>query len=254
MARCPNCGSEVPANAKYCPHCGVALSQRRPSPEQPPLPFSPWGPPHMAPATAGAGAGETARTEPLVGPPLTARQVGIAIGAILLFLIVMILIGRGGKHSGTTTTPAKSLPVIGMMGESVNVGNTTWGVAFTDHADRIGNQTSHNGQFYAVGVVIGNKGNESITLSRSTAALIDEGTGKRSTPYMTAWGTPDDIREGRYTTEYTLPAHEAIAGLVIFDIPVSLQKPRLLIRDLTTSSTEYTAEIDLTKEKQPSSE
>lgn len=249
MARCPNCNKEVPSNARFCPNCGFGLPQQQPS-----LPFSPWESPQTASQPSGS---RNAAMEPAVGPPLTTKQVGIAIGAILLFLALVIIVGRGGLHGGdskpSVVAGEKALPIIGIVGEAVDLGDTTWGVAFTDTANRIDDQPPANGQFYAVGIVIGNKSREIIPLSRNSVGLIDEATGKRYIPRVTAWGTPDQIKAGKYSMRYSLSPGKAVAGLIVFDIPLSVTKPRLLVRDLVRSSEEFTAEIDLLREKKTTS-
>lgn len=247
MARCPNCGTEVSADARFCPHCGANLPRRPSAQEQPPLPFSPWGPPPLQPA----GAGATARAEPVVGKPLSTTQVAIAVGAILLFLAFVIFLGRGLTGGGGTSQNAdntRNLPVVGMKGEAVPMGNTAWGVAFTDQMNEVNNRPPQNGQFYAVGIVVGNRGSSELPLSVDSVGLFDAESGRRYKPVITAWGTPEQIGAGQYRTRMSLPPQEAIAGLVVFDVP-QLAKPRLLVRDLSTSSADFTGMIDLTREK-----
>ncbi|HEY3377465.1 MAG TPA: hypothetical protein VGL77_08210, partial [Armatimonadota bacterium] len=86
-------------------------------------------------------------------------------------------------------------------------------------------------------------------LSVQSVALIDEQTHERFTPRMTAWGTPTEIDAGRYQTRFTLAPRKIIAGLIVFDVPNPLGRPRLLVRDLTAASGEYTGMIDLTRKK-----
>ena len=45
------------------------------------------------------------------------------------------------------------------------------------------------------------------------------------------------------------PAHETIAGLIIFDVSPSITKPRLLLRDLKDGSSAFSGAIDLTRKK-----
>lgn len=243
MARCPNCLADIRDDVRFCPECG-AEQPRRSSPQDhpPPLPLSPWGPPPLATEPAGSAAG---RAEPVVGPPLSGRQVTIAVGGILLFIALFLLIG----HRGVRRTASGSIPVKGMMGEEVTIGDTAWGVAFTDQIDRIDNHPPTRGQFYTVGVVLGNNGKTPIRLSRASVGLLDGANAMRYTPELTAWGTPDELKVGRYRTEFVLPPKRAIAGLVVFDAPTGLAKPRLLVRDLASSSAQFTGAIDLTQEK-----
>ncbi|MHB9131848.1 MAG: zinc-ribbon domain-containing protein [Armatimonadota bacterium] len=247
MARCPNCGAEMPAGARYCPTCGAALP-RRPGPqEQPPLPFSPFGPPPMALQTAGAGA--IGRAEPVTGPPLTGRQVGIAVGAILLFMLFIVFFGRGiwGRKTQTAASSG-GIPTLGMKGELVKIGNMALGVAFTDTAKQLDHRQPVNGQFFAVGVIIANRGNQPFTLADDALGLIN-GKGKRYQPVLTAWGTPGQLDAGHYVTRYILSPQESIAGIIVFDTPRDLAQQKLLVRDLTQESTDFTGAIDLTQEK-----
>lgn len=190
--------------------------------------------------------------EPQVGPPMTPTQVAISVGAILLFLLFVVLIGHSGFHSARKSEPAaiatKTPPLLGAKGEEVKVGKTVWGVAFTDQVDRVNGKLPQLGQFYMVGVVVGNQGHGIITLEKASVGLLDETTGKRYAVRTVVWGTPRQISAGQYTSRYALPPRRAVAGLVVFDAPKTLVKPRLLVRDLTASSTAYTGMIDLTRE------
>ena len=251
MARCPHCDAEAPAWTGYCPTCGRAQYRRNPSPEQPPLPFSPFGTPPMALQPAGAGAAPGA--EPIVGPPLSTRQVAITVVAILLFLLAVVLLGQGWL-SRSRTQPAQTatgnLPVLGAKGELVEVGRTGWGVAFTEPMERFNNQAPQHGQFFAVGVVVANRGKRDILLSDESLALLDNGNGEHYTPIFTAWGTPEDFDAGRYRERAPMPPRESLAGIIVFDTP-RLTAPRLLVRDLTADSTAYTGAIDLTRDSEP---
>jgi len=243
MAQCPNCHEEVPADARFCPHCGAEqpgyASMEGQPPPPPPL-FSPWAPPPMVVQTTAGGAipRERARPQLIVGPPLSVRTVAAAVGAIMLVLLAFLFINhRSGK-----------LPVLGMKGEAIDVGSTTWGVAFTDQVQRIDSRLPQLGQYFAVGVIIGNKGQANLELTAQSVGLIEVASGKRYQPVMAAWGTPNQITAGEYTTHYTLPPQKAIAGLIIFDVPKDLPKPFLLVRDLFTAQ-DFSGEIDLTQER-----
>lgn len=248
MARCPNCGTEMARGAHYCPECGAAQLHPE-TPEQPPLPFSPWSPPRTLQP---AGVGATAPAETAVGPPLSGRSVAIAVGSILLFLFFIILVGRGMLSDTTSTTSTatgnESLPVLGTMGEAVETGNTVWAVAFTDHSDTFDNRQPTRGQFFVVGLVVRNTADAPFTLSAVSTRLTDAVQDGRYQPTFTAWGTPDDLQAGQYRTEYPLQPGETIAGLVIFDVPNDLAEQRLLIKDLSKAREEYAGTIDLTKE------
>ncbi|MHB9024622.1 MAG: DUF4352 domain-containing protein [Armatimonadota bacterium] len=249
MARCLNCGTEVPANARFCPRCG-AVQERQSSAEQPPLPFSPFAPP---PALQPAGAG-AARAQSGVGAPLPVWQVAVAVGAILLFLVLIILIGQGWAGIGHRSQPAQTgqaqLPVVGNAGDLVTVGDTALGVAFTDTTGELNERAPAHGEFYVVGVVISNRGEQPMMLSASSLGLVDRGNDQRYVPTFTAWGTPDELTAGHFTPQFALPPQQAIAGLIVFDVPQDLKAPHLLVRDLTKSSEEFSGSIDLSKKAQ----
>lgn len=252
MTRCSNCHQEIAEEDRFCPHCG-AVQPWRPSPqEQPTLPFSPWIPPRLAMQPAGMAA--TPHTEPYVGPPMSGRQVAIAVSAILCFLLLVMLIGHGGVHGPSVSKPAppaarKTLPMVGKMNEAVIVGKTAWGVAFTDRAESVDHHPPVRGKFLSVGLIIGNKSESSYYLNDASVGLLDEATGERFTPRATVWGTPSQIIAGHYTNQFSLPPGSAIAGLIVFDVPSNTARPRLLVRDLSTSSPEFTGLIDLSATK-----
>ncbi|HEY3416179.1 MAG TPA: zinc ribbon domain-containing protein [Armatimonadota bacterium] len=250
MARCQNCGTELPANARFCTRCG-AVQARQQSAEQPPLLFSPFAPP---PALQPAGAGAAGRAQPAVNTPLPLWQVAVAVGAILLFLSLIIIIGQGWTGSGRRPQPAQTnptqLPVVGTAGDLIMVGDTALGVAFTDTTQQMDGRVPVHGEFYVVGVVISNRGAQPVALSLSSLGLLDRGNDQRYPPILTAWGTPDQLKAGHYTPQYSLPSHEAVAGLVVFDVPRNLGTPHLLVRDLTKTSGNFTGTIDLSKQGQ----
>jgi hypothetical protein len=200
-----------------------------------------------------AGATTAPRDGPVVGPPLTLAQVTIAVSAVLAFLAFVIILGQGGglsfTHHAAPATPviAKAPPTLGVMDQSIRIGQTVWGAAFVDQLTQLHGQTPRRGQFLAVGIVIGNQSHGAFALSRATVALLDLKTNERFTPYLTAWGTPSHILAGGYTTSFALPARQAIAGLIVFDVPLTTTQPRLLIRDLREPATDFTGKIDLTQ-------
>lgn len=245
MARCPHCLAEVPDNAHYCTHCGVELT-RKPAPEeQPPLPFSPWGLPPMAPQPAGAD-GTASGMAPVVGPPLSARQVAMSVAAILLFLVLVIILGRWYR-GGVATTPASHLPVLGHIGQPITIGETVLGVAFTDSPSHFETHVARKGRLLSVGVVVGNRGDKAFLVDRAALALDNGDDGQRYLPIAAVWGTPEGLQAGQHLTRYALPPHETVAGLVVFDLPTSVAKPRLLLRDLNETSATFSGAIDLTE-------
>ena len=195
-----------------------------------------------------AGAGEiTPRVEPVVGPPLSARQVAVSIGAILLFLVLVIILGHWYRGGGTTTTPVAHLPVLGIVGQAITIGDTVLGVAFTDTPPRFEKRISRKGHFLSVGVVIGNRGDNAFQVDSAALALDNGDDGHRYLPIATVWGTPEELQTGKHQIRYTLPPHETVAGLIIFDLPATVVKPRLLLRDLHDSSAAFSGAIDLTR-------
>lgn len=245
MARCPTCGAELENGTSRCPACPEARAERPPSPVQPPLPFSPWvGTPVTAPASGGA----IALPAPAVDTPLRPWQVALAVGAILLLLFLVMLIGQG-IHGRPAQTAREKLPVLGMIGEPITIGNTVVGVAFTNTTERLGQRESIRGRFFAVGVVVGNRSTQAVTLSDASLALVDAGNGERFTPVMTAWGSPEELNAGQFAPHFSLQPKHAIAGILVFDTPVTLAAPQLLVRDLTVGEASFTGGIDLTKEK-----
>ena len=169
--------------------------------EQPPLPFSPWGPPPMAVQPAGAGAA-TPAAQPIVGPPLTARQVSISIAGLLLFLMLVLVLGRW--FHGSTSGQTSRLPVLGVVGQAITIGDTVLGVAFTDTSKQFQQRTTKNGHFLSVGVVIGNRGEKDFLLDNAALGLDNGDDGTRYVPILTAWGTPEELQAGKYQTHYAL--------------------------------------------------
>ena len=66
---CPQCGTQNPADAKFCGSCGIALSQVRPNP----------GPPVPPPPPPGGEAVDQG------------LKIGVAIGSVLLPIIGIIM-------------------------------------------------------------------------------------------------------------------------------------------------------------------
>ncbi len=243
MARCAECGTEVPADARFCPHCGAPQPRRVSAAEQPPLPFSPWTAPRLEAQAGGAGV----LRQPAIGPPLTTRQVLIAVVAILLILVLFLVIGQGISRHGANKSA--SIPVLGIMGELIDVGQTGWGVAFTDTSDHFSGKRAQRGQFMAVGLVVLNHSRHSIQLTNSAASIANGDFTARFRPLFVAWGKPVELNAGHFAHEYTLHPDTAIAGILVFDIPRDFASPHLLVRDLAADSRTFTGAIDLTKEK-----
>lgn len=198
-----------------------------------------------------AGPGGAVRAQPVVGPPLTTKQVLIAVMAILLFLAFIIFyVGRGTRQArrGPNPSSAGGYPILGMIGEVVQTGTTGWGVAFTEQPKQVNDQPPARGRYYAVGVVVLNQSEQPFVLGQSDMALINDDTSKTYRPKMVAWGSPEELNDGAGRDRYTLPAHEIIAGLAIFDVPRGVDQPRLLVRDMGKSGADFGGAIDLTRE------
>ena len=251
MARCLQCHEEIVLDDHFCPHCG-AVQPRRPSPrEQPELPFSPWVPPRMTLQPTGASA---PHAEPYVGPPMTVKQVAIAVCGILLFLLLVVMVGRegglqgllGGKAPDPVAAPAP-LPLLGKMNEAITIGKTAWGVAFTDQAQTVDHRPPTRGKYLSVGIIIVNQSDMGYYLSTASVGLLDDATGERFTPKATAWGTATQILSGHYSNKFALQPGMPIDGLIVFDVPTTIAHPRLLVRDLAAPSPAFSGMIDLSK-------
>jgi hypothetical protein len=197
--------------------------------------------PRLTPEYAGAGA---AAAPAPTGPPLTGRQVAAAVGGVLLLLLFFMLYVNRENLPSRPGPPVADVPVVGGMGEAIAVGGTVWGVAFLEHPERFGSRAAR-GQYFAIGVIAGNRSIRAFTLTARSVGLIDAETGARYTPLLTAWGTPRALSAGRYTSRYPLAPHASIAGLLIFDVPVRVDHARLLVRDLTLTNTAFTGAIEL---------
>lgn len=237
MSRCPVCNAEVAEDARYCPICGATL--------HPPAPDAVTETPLPVLSLQPAGDGVLA-AQPALDRALTPRQVGIAVGAILLFILGLVWLYRPWSRGGSSDNA--SLPVLGIVGEPVIIGNTVLGVAFTGTPRSFRGQTARQDRLFAVGVIIGNNGRASFALSQESLALINAGNTAHFRPAQAVWGTPDELNAGHYRTGYRLLPRQAIAGLLIFDLPRSARQPLLLVRDFTTNRTDYTGAIDLTRE------
>jgi hypothetical protein len=186
------------------------------------------------------------RAEPAVGQPLTGRQVAIAVSGVVLFLLFIIWM-NGREGSAPAAAPAEP-PVVGRIGQPVTMGATVWGVAFSDQLATVDGRAPQRGRYLAVGVIVGNRSDGEVLLSTQSVALMDRETGRRYAPVVTAWGTPETLNVGQYQAQWRLPGHESIAGVVIFDVPPTLEAPHLLVRDLTRSVRDESGLIELAEE------
>jgi hypothetical protein len=125
------------------------------------------------------------------------------------------------------------------------------GVAFVETPERINEQVPKNGQFLAVGVIIGNHSGQDFTLDNGAFGLTDGRHGGAHRPMLSAYGTLDELKAGQYHQRIVLPPGEAIAAVVVFDITRDDITPRLLVRDLTRPSKQFTGAVDLTKDASP---
>lgn len=196
-----------------------------------------------------AGPGMPARAEPVVGPPLTTRQVIIAVVVVLLFLaFIVFYVGGGLRNMGRDRGDSGGYPVLGAKGDVVRTGNTGWGVAFTEEPKQVNDEPPGQGRYYAVGVVVLNQGERPAILTTDAVALINDEESSLYRPKLVAWGTPEELNAGRGQARYTLPPQEVVAGLAIFDVPDSVNEPRLLVRDVNAEDKEFSGAIDLTRE------
>ena len=243
MATCSTCGADVPAAARYCPACGA--EQRAHTSPPPPSPLLAFLPRQFAPAFEAAG--PIASGVPDVGPPLTTRQVAVAVGTILLVLVAMLIISGHARRDESPLVGSRGLPVLGVAGESVRVGDTALGVAFVSTPHTFNHRAARAGALLAVGVVVGNGGRTAITLSTASLALYDAAHDTRYLPVDSAWGRPEALHAEQYQPSYQLTPRQLVAGIVVFDVPLTLTHPQLLVRDLTVPSPAYTGTIDLMK-------
>ena len=136
--------------------------------------------------------------------------------------------------------------MLGAVGQAVTIGDTVLGVAFTDTPRQINNRTSRRGRLLAVGLVVGNRGETPFNLNGTSVALANGEDSRYYQPVMAAWGTPDDLDAGRYHDHYVLNPRETVAGLIVFDVPNSVDHPRLLVRDYNAANKTFSGAIDLT--------
>gem|GEM_PF-2335754 len=244
MAHCPECGEELSARARFCPRCGAEQHKPRQSPEQ--LPLLGFGPGTPALQPAGAGLASPALPgEAAAGRPLTAKQVAIAVGAVMLVLLGILFYTGYRPFSGGTASG--NVPVLGVVGEPIYVGKTAVGVADIGATQVWEGRQPENGQFLAVIIIIGNYGGRAFTLDAESFALTDAGNGGHHAPAFIGYGQPEELQAGRYQPEFQLEPEQMIASVAVFDIATTNEQPRLLVRDLTGSGKDFTGAIDLTR-------
>ena len=101
-SRCVNCGVELPASARFCPTCGVAVAaigddtlraQAVPDIEDPPLPIVDWEAPGAEWFAERRVFGAAPATTALIvaSPLLIVGAVALALGYVLLGLVVLAL-------------------------------------------------------------------------------------------------------------------------------------------------------------------
>jgi hypothetical protein len=179
------------------------------------------------------------------GRPLTVKQVAIAVGAIMLVLVGILYYAGYRPQAGGTSSA--DVPVLGVVGEPVSVGDTAVGVADIGTTQVWEGRDPENGQFLAVIIIIGNYGSRAITLDDGAFALTDAGNGGQHKPTFIAYGMPEELQAGRYQQEFRLDRDQMIAAVAVFDIALSDEQPRLLVRDMTKSDKKFTGAIDLTR-------
>jgi hypothetical protein len=182
-----------------------------------------------------------------VGPPLSTRQVWVGVGAVLTFLLLLALYA-GRSWSSEPTATADQLPVLGAKGEAVPVGDTVVGVAFTDTTDTLDGKPAQRGEFYAVGIVVGNHGSAPFELTVTSLSLALGAPDATMGPTFVAWGEPEDLNNGRYKSTYRLAPGATIAGMLVFDVARTHAGERLLVRDLTVANSKFAGAIDLTRD------
>lgn len=144
------------------------------------------------------------------------------------------------------------MPVLGVIGEQVTIGNTLLGVAATGTPELVDGRRAQ-GRYLAVVIVIGNYGPGAFTMNGESFGLTDGRNGGSLRPVLMAYGTPDELQAGRFHRTFTLEAREVIAAVAIFDIPEDDTEPRLLVRDMASSDKQFTGAIDLTREAEQES-
>lgn len=247
MAHCPVCGEEVSSHAHFCPRCGAALQQVRPSPEQMSLPGVGFGLKTPALQPVGGDASAAASTLSGTGRPLSATQVAIAVGAVLLTVLgILFYAGYRPQFSSRNSAEVK-VPVLGMVGEQVTIGDTLLGVATTGTPESL-NGRAAQGQYLAVVIVIGNYGTDPFTLNEDSFGLTDGRNDGRHQPVLIAYGTPEELHAGQFHSTFELRPKEVIAAVAIFDIETNDRQPRLLVRDMAKNDSQFTGAIDLTHE------
>ncbi|MHB0937047.1 MAG: DUF4352 domain-containing protein [Armatimonadota bacterium] len=222
------------------------MQQSRSSPEQLNLPGIGFGLRTPALQPAGGDASTAATVLGGTGRPLSVKQVAVAVGAVLL-VVLGILFYAGYRPRFGGGGAGAQLPVLGVIGEQVTIGDTLLGVASTGVPESV-NGREAQGQYLAVVIVIGNTGTDTFTLNEGSFGLTDGRNGGRHQPVLMAYGTPEELHAGQFHKTFQLGSKEVIAAVAIFDVPTSDTEPRLLVRDMARSGNDFTGAIDLTRE------
>jgi hypothetical protein len=173
--------------------------------------------------------------------PLTRSQITAAVSVGVLFLLFVIFyVGRNLSVPRGTA----QVPVLGRGSDTVTTGDTVWRVAYAAPPDGPQRRPPVRGQYYLVGVLVGNRGAGAVTVTTRSVCLTDAATGTRYLPVLTAWGTPDELRAGEYHASYTVPSRGVVAGVVLFDIPKHMARRQLLVRN-PAGAEDYAGAIEL---------
>ena len=265
---CDVCGTELRAEANFCPSCG---SPQRPGLQVPPDPSVP--PPPTKDKSRGSGG--------LSGVRTWYRGLGL-IGKVTTWLIVIIVLvlalrACGGNRTTSQTEPAQpsksasesesstqsaaptkksgneaqkdqsqETPTVG-IGEAVAVGDASWVVTDAQRASQLadtfgGALPLKQGNFVVVDFNFTNNGNDSKTLHSGALQLVDS-SGRTSNPDTDTFGyipSEKNIFLNQVNPGVTQP------GEVIFSVSPDGYGYRLLLKDtnLFKSSTNQ-AYVDL---------
>jgi len=181
------------------------------------------------------------------GRPLSVTQVAIAVSLVLLVVLGILLYAGYRPHLGSQNTAEVKVPVLGVVGQQVTLGDTLLGVATTGTPESVNGRPAQ-GQYLAVVIVVGNYGTTAFTLDEKSFGLTDGRNDGRRQPVLLAYGTPEELHAGQFHRTFELGSKEVIAAVAIFDIGKDDLQPRLLVRDMAKGDTTFTGAIDLTRE------